>query len=219
MRGRGVIVNGVTDLSGAAVPARGDLGWQRRQLRALQRERRGRRAVPVRPGVRRPRDDPDPDAEQTDQVWHVYLPEARPGQLYGYRVYGPWAPREGHRFNPNKLLIDPYAKAHLRADRVVGRDVRLPAGRPPGRRPARWTPATARPGMPKGVVIEPAFSWGDDRPPKTPWHETIIYEAHVRGLTKLHPDLLARHRRHLRRARRLPRDPLPASSSASPRSS
>ena len=73
--------------------------------------------------------------EQTDLVWHVYLPDARPGQFYGYRVHGPWAPREGHRFNPNKLLIDPYAKGAHRAGRVVGRDVRLPAGRPPGRRP------------------------------------------------------------------------------------
>ena len=127
--------------------------------------------------------------EQTDLVWHVYLPEARPGQFYGYRVYGPWDPREGHRFNPNKLLLDPYAKAALR-HRSSGPTrcsaIRSTAGPTPT---SRWTPADSAAGMPKGVVIEPAFSWGDDRPPKTPWHETIIYEAHVRGLTMLHPEL------------------------------
>ncbi|MCC6416844.1 MAG: glycogen debranching protein GlgX [Gemmataceae bacterium] len=126
--------------------------------------------------------------EQTDLVWHVYLPEARPGQLYGYRVFGPWAPHEGHRFNPNKLLIDPYAKA------LTGRIEWSEAmfaypldGRPDA--DLEMDHSDSAPGIPKGVVIEPAFSWGDDRPPKTPWHETIIYEAHVRGFTRLHPDL------------------------------
>jgi glycogen operon protein len=126
--------------------------------------------------------------EQTDQVWHVYLPEARPGQLYGYRVYGPWAPREGHRFNPNKLLIDPYAKGLSGPIDWSGAMFGYP---PDGRQDADLAMGTSDSagGMPKGVVIEPSFSWGDDRPPKTPWHETIIYEAHVRGLTKLHPEL------------------------------
>jgi isoamylase len=126
--------------------------------------------------------------EQTDLVWHVYLPEARPGQLYGYRVYGPWAPREGHRFNPNKLLIDPYAKAISGpvdwSDAMFGHPL---DGRPDA--DLEMDAADSSPGMPKGVVIEPSFSWGDDRAPKTPWHETVIYEAHVRGLTKLHPEL------------------------------
>ena len=124
--------------------------------------------------------------EQTDLVWHVYLPEARPGQFYGYRVYGPWEPARGHRFNPNKLLIDPYAKAISGSiewsDAMFGypldggddRDLHMDA-------------TDSAPGMSKGVVIEPGFTWGDDRPPKTPWHDTVIYEAHVKGLTKLHP--------------------------------
>jgi glycogen operon protein len=128
--------------------------------------------------------------EQTAQVWHVYLPEARPGQFYGYRVYGPWEPRRGHRFNPHKLLLDPYAKAISGpiewSDAMFGYPL---DGRPDADLVLDVTDSA--PGMPKGVVIEPTFSWGDDRPPKTPWHETIIYEAHVRGLTILHPDLLA----------------------------
>jgi isoamylase len=119
--------------------------------------------------------------EQTAYVWHVYLPEARPGLLYGYRVYGPWDPSNGHRFNPNKLLIDPYAKAITGAvewsDAMFG--YRLNGDQD---RDLEMDAADSAPGMPKGVVIEPAFSWGDDRPPKTPWHNTIIYEAHVRGL-------------------------------------
>jgi glycogen operon protein len=126
--------------------------------------------------------------EQTDLVWHVYLPEARPGRLYGYRVHGPWAPRQGHRFNPHKLLIDPYAKAISGpvewSDAMFGYPL---DGRPDADLVRNM--ADSAQGMPKGVVIEPAFSWGDDRPPKTPWHETIIYEAHVRGLTMLHPEL------------------------------
>jgi len=126
--------------------------------------------------------------EQTDYVWHVYLPEARPGQLYGYRVYGPFDPRQGHRFNPHKLLLDPYAKAITGAvewsDAMFGYP--LHGGED---RDLLMDTSDSATGMPKAVVIEPAFSWGSDRPPKTPWHETIIYEAHVRGLTMLHPDL------------------------------
>jgi isoamylase len=123
--------------------------------------------------------------EQTDQVWHGYLPEVRPGQLYGYRVYGPYAPKHGHRFNPHKLLIDPYAKA------IVGQlhwsDAHF--GYKIGHKLADLSfdrRDNAR-GMPKCKVIEPAFTWGDDRPPRTPWHETVIYELHVKGFTRLHP--------------------------------
>ncbi len=126
--------------------------------------------------------------EQTDLVWHVYLPEARPGQLYGYRVFGPWAPHEGHRFNPNKLLIDPYAKAL--SGPIKWSDAMFSYsldGHPDA--DLEMDESDSAPGMPKGVVIEPAFSWGDDRPPKTPWHETVIYETHVRGFTKRHPEL------------------------------
>ncbi len=123
--------------------------------------------------------------EQTDHVFHGYLPELRPGQLYGYRVYGPYRPREGHRFNGHKLLLDPYAR------NIVGR--------------VRWHDALfgyrighadadlsfdrrdSAAYMPRCKVVESAFSWGDDRRPVVPWHETVIYEAHVRGLTMQHP--------------------------------
>ena len=125
--------------------------------------------------------------EQTDQVWHGYLPEVRPGQLYGYRVHGPYDPAGGHRFNANKLLLDPYAK------QVVG--------------PVRWSDANYgyRIGhrnadlsfdrrnnaafMPKCKVIDPAFTWYDDRPPRIAWHDTVIYELHVKGFTARHPDV------------------------------
>jgi isoamylase len=118
-------------------------------------------------------------------VWHGYVPGLGPGQLYGYRVHGPHAPGQGDRFNPAKLLLDPYARAvagrvdwgapvfgyrldHPRKDLSLdGRD-------------SAW-------GVPKGVVIDPAFDWGDDRQPRTPWSETVIYEAHVKGSTARHP--------------------------------
>src|SRR5574340_196001 len=125
--------------------------------------------------------------EQTDQIWHCYLPEVRPRQLYGYSVYGPYEPQRGLRFNPHKLLLDPYAKD------IVG--------------PLRWSDAhfgyrighpdqdlsfdrrDSAPGMPKCRVVDPAFTWGDDRPPGNPWHETVIYELHVKGFTVLYPDV------------------------------
>jgi isoamylase len=129
-----------------------------------------------------------PMKEQTDYVWHIYLPEARPGLMYGYRVYGPYDPARGDRFNPYKLLLDPYAKAISGpvdwSDAMFGYP--LGAG---DDRDLRMDNSDSAPGMPKSVVVEPAFSWGDDRPPRTPWHDTIIYEAHVRGMTMLHPEL------------------------------
>jgi len=129
-----------------------------------------------------------PMREQTDYVWHVYLPEARPGQLYGYRVYGPYNPLAGQRFNPHKLLIDPYAKAITGtvewSDAMFGYPLQGSDDRD-----LEIDRSDSAPGMPKCVVIEPAFSWGDDCPPKTPWHNTVIYETHVRGMTMLHPDL------------------------------
>jgi glycogen operon protein len=124
---------------------------------------------------------------QTDQVWHCYLPEARPGLLYGFRVYGPYDPENGHRFNPAKLLLDPYARD------ITG--------------PLRWNDAlfgytighkaedlkadkrNSAHGVPKSRVVDTAFTWGDDRPPNTPWHDTIIYEMHVKGFTLQHPDV------------------------------
>jgi glycogen operon protein len=125
--------------------------------------------------------------EQTDLVWHGYLPEARPGQLYGYRVYGPYAPERGHRFNPKKLLLDPYAKAihgRLRwSDNVFGYRVGHP------RQDLSLDRRNDAREMPKCRVIDPAFTWSDDRPPRTPWHDTLIYELHVKGYTMRHPEV------------------------------
>ena len=122
--------------------------------------------------------------EYTDEVWHGYLPDARPGTIYGYRVHGPYEPKAGHRFNHNKLLIDPYAKG------LVGS--------------ITWNPALfgyqmetgddltfderdSAPFTRRSQVIDPAFTWGAYRKPNVPWEKTIIYEAHVKGLTKNHP--------------------------------
>jgi isoamylase len=130
--------------------------------------------------------------EQTDMVWHGYLPEVRPGQLYGYRAFGPYAPEQGHRFNPHKLLLDPYGKqiqgtiqwndAHF-GYRVGHKQEDLSFDR-------RDNAA----GMPKNRVIDSAFTWGTDARPNIPWHKTLIYEMHVRGFTRCHPDVPA----HLR---------------------
>jgi isoamylase len=123
--------------------------------------------------------------EQTDQVWHAYLPEVRPGQLYGYRVHGPYEPEAGHRFNPHKLLIDPYGKAMARtvnwSDAVFGYTIGDP------REDLSFDERDSAPFVPKCVVVDPAFSWGDDEHPRTPWHKTLIYEMHVKGFTRLHP--------------------------------
>ena len=129
---------------------------------------------------------------QTNQVWHCYLPEARPGLLYGYRVHGPYDPKRGLRFNPNKLLLDPYAK-HIDggikwSDALFGYRV---GG---AREDLTMDRRDDAPGMPKCRVIDTAFTWGDDRPPRAPWHDTIIYELHVKGFTQLHPDITS----HLR---------------------
>jgi glycogen operon protein len=130
--------------------------------------------------------------EHTDQVWHAYLPDVLPEQLYGYRVHGPYEPAKGHRFNPIKVLLDPYAKA-------IGRDLKwddtlfgYKVGDPTAdlsldnRDNAAFAPLAA--------VVDTAFTWGDDRSPRTPWHKTLIYEAHVKGLTKLHPEVPEKQR-------------------------
>ena len=128
-----------------------------------------------------------PLREQTAQVWHNYFPDIIPGQLYGYRVHGPFEPKQGHRFNPKKLLLDPYAKA-------IGRDLKwddslfaYQLNHPEAdltldeRDSARFAPLAA--------VVDIAFTWGDDRPPLTPWHKTFIYELHAKGFTKLMPEV------------------------------
>jgi isoamylase len=123
--------------------------------------------------------------EYTNEIWHGYLPDARPGTIYGYRVHGPYDPENGHRFNPNKLVLDPYAKAHvgeLRWDHACfgytigakGDDL-------------TYDKRDSAPFVPKCRVIDPAFTWGRDSSPRVPWDRTIIYETHVRGFTKLHP--------------------------------
>jgi glycogen operon protein len=125
--------------------------------------------------------------EQTDQVFHGYLPQARPGLLYGYRVYGPYRPQDGHRFNGNKLLLDPYARNIVGAirwhDALFGYRVGSPQG------DLSFDRRDSAPYLPRCKVTETAFTWGDDRAPNVPWHETVIYELHVGGFTRLHPDV------------------------------
>ncbi len=124
---------------------------------------------------------------RTEHIWHGYLSGAGPGQLYGYRVHGPYEPQRGYRFNPNKLLIDPYARQL--AGRLRWHDAVF--GYRPGAQRGDLTAdrRDSAPMMPKCVVETPAHFWGDDRPPKTPMRDSVIYEAHVKGLTQLHPDV------------------------------
>ena len=123
--------------------------------------------------------------EYTDHVWHGYLPDCEPGQLYGYRVHGPFEPQNGHRFNANKVLLDPYAKA-------IGRNViwddSLFAYKV-GQDDLTFDERDSAPFAALASVIDTAFTWGDDRSPRTPWHKTLIYEAHVKGVTNQHPDI------------------------------
>jgi isoamylase len=128
-----------------------------------------------------------PLGEQTDMVWHAYLPDALPGQVYGYRVDGPYKPAEGHRFNSHKVLLDPYAKATARETRWGDEMWGYRLGDPQAdlsfdeRDNARFAPLAA--------VLDDAFTWGDDRAPHIPWNKTLIYEMHVKGFTKLHPEV------------------------------
>ena len=122
--------------------------------------------------------------ERNALVWHTYLPRVTPGQRYGYRVHGPYEPDQGHRCDPSKLLIDPYAKA------LAGEIDWAPACfsyqfDDPDKRNSEDSAAHTM----KSVVVNPFFDWQDDRPPRHPYHETVVYEAHVKGLTQLHPDI------------------------------
>jgi isoamylase len=125
--------------------------------------------------------------EYTHEVWHGYLPDVRPGQLYGYRVHGPYEPQGGHRFNPNKLVLDPYA-LELRGD-MRWHDAAF--GYRIGSKQAdlSFDKRDSAPIMPKCVVVDPAYTWGQDIRPNTPWAETITYEAHVKGMTAQREEL------------------------------
>ena len=125
--------------------------------------------------------------EQTDQVWHCYLPEARPGQLYGFRVWGPYEPAKGLRFNHHKLLLDPYAKQIRNGIRWHDSHFGYRIGH--RNEDLSFDRRDSAPGMLKSVVIDSAFTWGADRSPATPWHHTVIYEVHVKGFTARHPDV------------------------------
>jgi isoamylase len=121
--------------------------------------------------------------EHTALTWHVYLPGVGPGQRYGYRVHGPYEPSAGQRFNPNKLLIDPYAKA-IEGDVSWADSV---FGYPLGEEDTVLDERDSAPHIPKSIVVNPFFDWRNDRHPRTPWHKTVIYETHVKGLTMHHP--------------------------------
>jgi glycogen operon protein len=123
--------------------------------------------------------------EVTALCWHAYLPGVRAGQRYGYRVHGPWAPEQGHWCNPNKLLLDPYAKAiHGKwtwNESMFPYHFDHPDDSKNDLDSARY--------MPKSVVVDERFDWEGDTPPRTPWHRTIVYETHVKGFTKRHPTM------------------------------
>ena len=125
--------------------------------------------------------------ELTDHVWHVYLPDVRPGQFYGYRVHGPYKPEEGRRFNPNNLLIDPYAKA-ITGD-IKWSDALFAYKVGGSRQDLEMSTQNSAGGVPKCVVVDSAFTWGSDRRPRIPWNRTVIYECHVKGMTMRHPDV------------------------------
>lgn len=122
--------------------------------------------------------------EYTDFTWHAYLPDLLPGQVYGYLVYGPYDPHHGHRFNHNKIVLDPYAKAIGRGvrwdDSVFGYRIGVPDG------DLSFDDRDSAPFAPLAIVVDTAFTWGDDRSPRTPRHKTVIYETHVRGYSMMH---------------------------------
>ncbi len=123
--------------------------------------------------------------ERTGPIWHGYIPDLTPGQLYGFRVHGPYSPIEGHRFNPSKLVLDPYARALGRHvawhDSLFGYDLTSPD------RDLSFDDTDSSPWAPLGVVVAGGYAWEADRSPRIPWEETVIYETHVRGMTLQHP--------------------------------
>jgi isoamylase len=130
--------------------------------------------------------------EYTDEIWHAYLPDARPGQIYGYRVYGPYEPEAGHRFNHHKLLLDPYAKQLVGklqwSEALFGYTIGSPDA------DLSFDERDSAAFVPKCKVIDPAFTWGEQVPIRVPWDSTLIYEAHLRGLSMRHPAVPEAHR-------------------------
>src|SRR5688572_17178277 len=124
--------------------------------------------------------------QRTAFVWHGYLEGVRPGQRYGYRVHGPYEPERGLRFNPNVVLLDPYARALSGPERYERGCFAYQLGDPNG---DLAKTEEQQLGVPRGVVVDESLDWEGDTPPRTAWHRSVIYEAHVRGLTRLHPDL------------------------------
>jgi len=125
--------------------------------------------------------------EVTHYVWHVYVPDLHPETLYGYRAYGPYDPHSGHRFNPNKLLLDPYAKAV--SGTIKWDDALFPYQIDDENQDLSFSLVDSAPYIPKSVIIDNQFDWENDKAPKIPYHDTIIYEAHVKGFTKLCPEI------------------------------
>ncbi len=125
--------------------------------------------------------------ERSHQIWHVFLPGVKPGQLYGYRVHGPYEPHNGHRYNHNKLLIDPYAKAIAGTiewnDALFGYDINHED------EDLSFSELDSADYIPKSVVVDTNYDWEGDRHPKIPYHKTVIYEAHVKGFTRMHPEI------------------------------
>jgi isoamylase len=125
--------------------------------------------------------------ERTAAIWHGYVPNLRPGQVYAYRLHGPYEPERGHRFNPNKVVLDPYAKAIGRPlkwhDSLFGYKIG------DSREDLSFSEEDSAPYAPLGMVVEERFAWGSDQAPRVGWQDTVIYETHVRGITKRHPDV------------------------------
>lgn len=125
--------------------------------------------------------------EYTDEIWHGYLPDAHPGLIYGYRVHGPYEPDAGHRFNPNKLLVDPYARqlvGRLRwSESLFGYTIGHPDA------DLSFDERDSAPFVPKSKVLDPAFTWPEQKPVRVPWDSTVIYETHLRGISMRHPSV------------------------------
>jgi glycogen operon protein len=130
--------------------------------------------------------------EYTDEIWHGYLEGAAPGLVYGYRVHGPYEPEQGHRFNPHKLLIDPYARELIGSLTWDSACFGYTIG--DEKEDLSFDERDSAPFVPKAVVVDPGFDWLRNLAPRVPWDRTIVYEMHVRGYTRLHPAVAERHR-------------------------